>query len=191
MIELYNQADNDNVTRSKFSFDISEREDSLLVEFMQSEYSDLNKWGKPKVLTDIVVNRFLLPEIYKHISSKDKLKKYITKSFDTDLDIVETIGSMATSKQNLVISLPTLVVPQTLRGIPTSFRRVKDTHLPLIVKINGEDVSSAFIDFGDFEDSAVQTAYQALINGNMPKPTHDIFYIDGVKSLHNELSSEM
>ena len=59
-----------------------------------------------------------------------------------------------------------------------------------ILKVNGEDVSRAFIDFGDFKENAVATAYQSLVNGKIPQSTNDIFYIDGVKSLHEELCCE-
>ena len=95
---------------------------------------------------------------------------------------------MSKSKHKIIISLPTSLTPHK-RGVPTNFRVLKDTHLPLIVSIDGKDVSSRFIDFGDFEHSAVNTAYQALINGNMPKSKNDIFYIDGVVSLHKELNN--
>ncbi len=190
MIELYNRADPDNITRTKFGFAIYDKDNCIVIEFVQSEYSDLNKWGKQKVLTDLVITKFLLPEIYGHISSKGKLKKYITENFNEDLEVVETIGNMAKTKQKVEISLPTSVVPH-LRGIPTSLRRVKNTHLPLIVKVNEKDVSSAFMDFGDFEENTVEAAYQALMKGNIPTSKNDLFYVEGVNSLHNELSAEM
>lgn len=93
---------------------------------------------------------------------------------------------MSKLKHRIVISLPTSMYPHR-RGVPTTARAIKDTYLPLIVSIDGKDVSSCFMDFGDFEHRAVDTAYQALIKGNMPKSTSDIFYIDGVESLHQEL----
>lgn len=110
-------------------------------------------------------------------------------NYGTDINVMEKIEEMSRSKQKIVISLPTTIYP-TRRGFPSSVRAVKDTHWPLIVKINVEDVSRAFMDFGDFGETAVQTAYQALFKGVMPKSTRDLFYIDGVKSLHNELVNE-
>lgn len=187
--ELYNKADKDNLTRSKLTCDVFKKEDIFVVEFCQSEYSDLNKWHKPKVLTDMFVTRYYLPEIFGHIGSKVKLEKYISENWQTNPKMMERIEEMSKSKQSVSISLPTTIYP-TRRGFPSSVRAVKDTHWPLIVKVNGEDVSRAFMDFGDFGENAVSVAYQALVGGNMPESKRDIFYIDGVKSLHEELSSE-
>ena len=44
--------------------------------------------------------------------------------------------------------------------------------------------------FGDFNENAVSVAYQALFHGVMPASTKDLFYIDGVKSLHEELVND-
>ena len=187
--ELYNKADNDNLTRSKLTCDIFKKEDVFVVEFCQSEYSDINKWNKPKVLTDMFITRYYLPEIFGHIGSKVKLERYISDNWQSNPNMMERIEEMSKSKQSIAISLPTTVYP-TRRGFPMGARGVKDTPWPLIVKVNGEDVSRAFIDFGDFKENAVATAYQALVNGKMPQSTNDIFYIDGVKSLHEELCCE-
>jgi len=43
------------------------------------------------------------------------------------------------------------------------------------------------MDFGDFEYRAVETAYQALLLGKMPKSKNDIFYIDGIEALHEKI----
>jgi hypothetical protein len=185
MIELYNQADKDNITRTKLSCDVQNQDNAFMVEFVQSEFSDLNKWKKPKVLTDMFITRYYLPEIFGHISSKRKLESYIDDNYGK-IDIMAKIEEISKSKQKIVISLPTTIYP-TRRGYPSSVRAVKDTHWPLIVKINGEDVSRAFMDFGDFGENAVRVAYHALFNGVMPTSTKDLFYIDGVKSLHDEI----
>ena len=189
MFELYYKADEDNATNTRLCCDIYDKNDNFIVEFHQFERSDFNKWGKPKALTDLIVTRYTLPEVYRHISSKGKLKDYVKNNVGENFDIIEKIEEMSKSKQRIVISLPTSMYHHK-RGIPTSFRKVKDTHLPLIVNIDGKDVSSAFMDFGDYEYRAVETAYQALVKGNMPKSKNDIFYIDGVKSLHQELMNE-
>ena len=185
MIELYNQADKENITRTKLSCDIQDKDNSFVVEFVQSEFSDLNKWKKPKVLTDMFITRFYLPEIFSHISSKRKLESYIDNNYGK-INIMKTIEEMSKSKQIIVISLPTSIYP-TRRGFPSSVRAIKDTHWPLIVKINDVDISRAFMDFGDFEENAVKVAYQALFKGVMPTSTKELFYIDGVKYLHDEL----
>ena len=185
MIELYNQADKDNITRTKLSCDIQNKDNTFIVEFVQSEFSDLNKWKKPKVLTDMFITRYYLPEIFGHISSKRKLESYISDNYGK-VDIMTKVEEMSKSKQKIIISLPTTIYP-TRRGYPSSVRPVKDTYLPLIVKINDEDVSRAFMDFSDFDENAVRVAYQALFNGVMPNNTKDLFYIDGVKSLHEEM----
>ena len=188
MIELYNQADKDNITRTKLSCDVQDKENAVVVDFVQSEYSDLNKWNKPKVLTDMFITRYYLPEIFGHISSKRRLESYIGNNYGK-VNIMEKIEEMSKSKQKIVISLPTTIYP-TRRGYPSSVRAVKDTYWPLIVKINDEDVSRAFMDFRDFGENAVSVAYQALFKGVMPTSSNDLFYIDGVKTLHQELVNE-
>ena len=188
MVELYNQADKDNITRTKLSCDIKNKDNAFIVEFVQAEYSDLNKWKKPKVLTDMFITRYYLPEIFGHISSIRKFESYINNNYGTT-DIMANIEEMSKFKQKVVISLPTTTYP-TRRGIPITARAVKDTHWPLIVKINDEDVSRAFMDFGDFGEHAVSVAYRALFKGIMPPSTHDLFYLDGVKSLHEEIMNE-
>lgn len=189
MFELYYKADEENTTNTKLCCDIYDKDNRLIINFIQYERSDFNKWGKPKVLTDLILTRFYLPEIYSHISSKGQLKSYIKNNIEENFDIIEKIEEMSESKHEIVISLPTSMYPHK-RGIPSSFRTLKNTHLPLIVYIDEKDVSSNFMDFGDFEYNAVNTAYQALINGNIPKSKNDIFYIDGVESLHKELSND-
>jgi len=189
MFELYYKADEDNSTSTRLCCDIYDKDNNFVVDFIQSERSDFNKWRKPKVLTDMIVTRFYLPEIFSHISSKSKLKSYIKDNIDEDFSIIGKIEDMSKHKQRIVISLPTTIYP-TRRCMPTSGRAAKNTHLPLIVKINDEDVSHAFMDFGDFDENAVSVAYQALLKGVMPSTTKDIFYIDGVKSLYDELSKE-
>ena len=189
MIELYNQPnDKMNISRTTLSFDIQDKDNTFIVDFIQSEHSDLNKWGKPKVLTDMFITRYCLPEIFSHISSKRKLELYIRDNYGK-IDIMEKIEEMSKSKQKIVISLPTSIYPSR-RGIPSSVRAIKDTHWPLIVKINDEDVSHAFMDFRDFDENAVTVAYQALFKGVMPSSTQDLFYIDGVKSLYQELIND-
>ena len=121
-------------------------------------------------------------------NSKRKLESYIRDNYDK-IDIMEKIEEMAKSKQKIVISLPTSIYPSR-RGIPSSVRAIKDTHWSLIVKINDEDVSHAFMDFRDFAENAVSVAYQALCKGIMPSSTQDLFYIDGVKSLYQELIND-
>ena len=189
MFELYYKADGDNTSNTRLCCDIYDKDNSLIIEFIQYERSDFNKWERPKVLTDLILTRFYLPEIYSHISSKGQLKSYIKNNIEENFDIIEKIEEMSKSKHKIVISLPTATYSHK-RGIPTNFRALKDTHLPLIVSIDGKDVSSKFMDFGDFEYSAVVTAYQALIKGNMPKSKNDIFYIDGVESLHKVLNND-
>jgi len=106
MVELYNQADKNNITRTKLSCDIQDKDNTFIVEFVQSEYSDLNKWKKPKVLTDMFITRYYLPEIFGHISSKIKFESYVNDNYGK-INIMEKIEEMSISKQKIVISLPT------------------------------------------------------------------------------------
>ena len=188
MFEWYYKADEDNTTDTRIMCDIYEKDNNIIIDFVQFERSDFNKWGKQKVLTDIIVNRFYLPEIYSYISFKSKIASYIKENFDEDFSVIQKIEEMSKSKRRLAISLPISMKPHK-RGIPTNGRGVKDTYLPLIVSIDGIDVSKNFIDFGDFEHRAVDIAYQALMQGNMPKSKNDIFYGEGVESLYKNFSN--
>lgn len=188
MFELYYKSDADNTTSSRLCCEIYDKDGNFIIDFLMFDRSDFNKWGKPKVLTDLIVTRLTLPAIIHEISSKEKLKSYIKNNFDENLDFIEKIEEIAESKNHIAISLPTTLYPRK-RGIPTSVRPVKDTFWPLIVTIDGQDVSNCFMDFFEFEDTAVDTAYQALFKGIMPKSKKDIFYTKGIEDLHSKLNN--
>ena len=189
MFELYYKPDGDNTTSSRLCCEIFDEDNKFIIDFLMFERSDFNKWSKPKVLTDLIVTRLTLPTMIYDISSKEKLKSYIKANFDENLDFIEAIEKIAESKNHIAISLPTTMYPHR-RGIPTGARPVKDTFFPLIVTIDGQDVSNCFMDFYEFEDKAVDTVYQALFKGNMPKSKKDIFCTKGVEELHHKLKNQ-
>lgn len=186
MFELNFEVYGDNIANSRLCCDIYEKGRNIVVEFIQYNRSDLNKWQKPKVLTDLYVKKFILPESISEICSKGRLKSYIKNNLDADLTIVDKIEALAKSKQSISISLPTTIY-SSYRGIKTGARGVKDSYLPLIVKLNGEDVSFNFMDFGEYGENIVEVAYRAMTKGCIPYTKNDLFYIDGVKSLHEQI----
>lgn len=186
--ELFCEADEDNITRSRLVCDVYKKGNEVVVEFTQFERSDLNKWGKPKVLTDVYVTLFYMPEVFNQTCSLLKLGNYIKDNYDGTYNIVDEISKFAKVKNNIIISMPTSTYLNE-RGLPVSPRAIKDTYLPLIVNVNGKDVSEAFMDFGDYQDEAASKAYSALVQGVMPKNKNHIFYIDGVKALYDDLQN--
>ena len=134
------------------------------------------------------IRRFYLPPFFTDPAIRKKLAKYIIANYHKNGSAPDKIQTMSKSMHRIAISMPTTIYPRKM-GFPTSARGYKDTCWPLIVKIDDIDVSSNFMDFEEFEDLKVQKAYQALLNGAMPESKNDLFYIDGVKELHQKLKS--
>ena len=116
----------------------------------------------------------------------DRMKRYISVKFTPNLKIIEKIEKMSEKIDEVSISLPTSRHTHS-RGIPTNDRMFKNTFLPLIVCINGKDVSRDFGDFDIFESNAVNVAYQALIKGEIPTSNNDLVDFYGVQKLHQQL----
>jgi len=185
MYNLYkNQKDGLGVA---FSFGLEYIDSSIVVEFVKSYFSDYNKWKESQVLTDLRIDRYLLPSVYGKLDPKGlRLRKYIISHFDTNLQVIKDIEGLSKSHNHISISMPTSKYILDARGFPKSTRPVKNSIFPLIVNINDRDVSSAFMDFGDFGSNAVKVAYDALIKGNLPISNKDLFYKKGVEQLHKE-----
>lgn len=186
---LCKKTDEENLTTSRLTCEVLKRGDDYIVEFTEFIKSDVNKWNKKDVLTDVKVTLFYLPEIFKSISSRMALETYIRENWNKNPRILNQIEELSKSKCDINISFPTSYQTNQ-RGVPTSLRPVKDSFLPLIVDINGKDVSRAFVDFSDFGDDAVRVAYQALVLGQDIKSEKDIFSIDEVVALHESLLEE-
>ena len=116
----------------------------------------------------------------------EKTIRYVRDTFSEDLSVIEEIHKLSKESNEIVISLPTSRHAHS-RGIPTNDRMFKNTFLPLIVSINGEDVSRDFWDFDTFESNAVNVAYQALIKGEIPTSNNDLVDFYGVQKLHQQL----
>lgn len=177
MIELFKRIENGLTTI--IEFDVVKAEDGTYIDFVRSEYSDNNKWKNPKVLTDKIIQRCHIYDAYgMYDESGEITRNFILKHFQKDAMVVKEIENMSKHIDIVEISLPTSV-----RGAFDG-RGIKNTFLPLIVKINGEDVSIQFMDFDVFAHRAVDVAYDALINGNIPTPDREIVNFDGVRDLH-------
>ncbi len=152
--------------------DVKLENNKMVVYFIKSQFSDANKWNETLVLTDKFVKRCEISSIYKN-NNCYRMKKYIGCKFTPDLKIIEKIEKMSEKVDEITISLPTSCYSHK-RGVPTSVRAFKNSFLPLIVDINGEDASRAFQDFDIFDSNAVDVAYDTLLNGKKPK-TENIF----------------
>ena len=153
--------------------------------FIKSEFSDANKWNEIQVLTDVSIKRCQIAELYKD-KNPNRIKKYISCKFTADLKIMVEIAKMSDKVDEITISLPTSVCPHK-RGLPTSVRAFKNSFLPLLVDINGEDASRAFQDFDMFGSKAVNVAFDALINGKRPNVKNYLFDFYQIGFLRNKV----
>ena len=158
----------------------------LVVSFIQSNYSDNNKWYKNQLLTDVFVTRCKLANAYSKLDPTGKQTiSYIKENFSDDLSIIDEIKGLSKKCSKVFISLPTATYSHR-KGVPTDFRRCKDTFLPLIVRIGDRDVSRAFMDFDVFGPEAVNTAYEVLINGKTIHSKNDLVNLHDAQQLHKE-----
>ena len=186
MIELLNKK-HENGDTTQIKFDVKVNGQDVIVTFVQAEFSDVNKWKKEQVLTDMFISRCKLLNAYCQLDpTGEKTVRYVKDTFSEDLSVIEEIHKLSKESNEIVISLPTSRHAHS-RGIPTNDRMFKNTFLPLIVSINGEDVSRDFWDFDTFESNAVNVAYQALIKGEIPTSNNDLVDFYGVQKLHQQL----
>ena len=185
MIELLNKRHVGDTKQIRFDVEVNGQD--VIVTFIQAEYSDVNKWKKEQVLTDMFISRCKLLNGYCLLDpTGEKTIRYIRDTFSEDLSVIQEIQKMSKASDEVVISLPTSRHAHS-RGIPTNDRMFRNTFLPLIVSINGKDVSRDFWDFNTFESNAVNVAYQALIKGEIPTSNNDLVDFYGVQQLHQQL----
>jgi len=186
MIELLNKK-HENGDTTQIKFDVKANGKDVVVTFVVAEFSDGNKWRKEQVLTDVFITRCKLLNAYCELDPTGKKTiRYISNRFTEELVVAEEIQKLSKQVDNISISLPTSRHSHS-HGIPTNDRMFKNTFLPLIVIINGKDVSRDFWDFDTFESNAVNVAYQALINGEIPTSNNDLVDFSGVQQLHQQL----
>ena len=160
-------------------------EGKLVVYFIKSDFTDANKWNEVNVLTDVVVKRCQIADLYKD-KNPDRIKKYISFKYTESLKIMDEIEKMSDKVDEITISLPTSVYSHK-RGLATSVRAFKNSFLPLLVDINGEDASRAFQDFDMFGSKAVNVAFDALINGKRPNVKNDFIDFYQIGFLRNKV----
>ena len=165
--------------------DVKLENNKMVVYFIKSQFSDTNKWNETQVLTDKFVKRCELSSIYKN-NDCDRMKKYIGCKFTPSLKIIEKIEKMSEKVDEMTISLPTSCYSHK-RGVPTSVRAFKNSFLPLMVDVNGEDASRAFQDFDMFGSKAVIIAYDVLINGKKPNVKNDFIDFYQIGYLRNQI----
>lgn len=189
MIELLNRKyQNGDTVTIQVKVDASKK--GLIVSFIQSNYSDNNKWSKKQVLTDMFITRCKLANAYSKLDPTGKQTiRYIKENFSDDLSVIDEIKGLSKKCSKVFISLPTSTYPYR-KGVPTDFRRCKDTFLPLIVRIGDINISKAFMDFDVFGSDAVNTAYEVLINGKTIHSTNDLINLHEAQLLHKEYFGE-
>lgn len=189
MIELLNKK-HENGDTTTIKFNVKPTGKDVIATFVVAEFSDCNRWRKEQVLTDIFITRCKLLNAYCELDpTGEKTIRYISKEFTEELVVAEEMQKLSKQVDNISISLPTSRHSHS-RGIPTNDRMFKNTFLPLIVNINGKDVSRYFWDFDTFESNAVNVAYQALVKGEIPKTNNDFIDFSGVQQLHQQLFNE-
>ena len=177
MIELFSRTENGMTT--KIEFDVVKSKDGTYVDFVRSEYSNNNKWKNPNCLTDKFIQRCHIHDAYGMYDESDEItRNFILKHFQKDAKVIKEVEGMSKHIDRIEISLPTSV------KMPFDSKCYKNTFLPLIVKINGEDVSIQFMDFEVFAHRAVNVAYEALINGKIPTSDKEFVDFEGVADLH-------
>lgn len=157
-----------------------------VVYFIKTVFTDNNKWNEQQVLSDVFVKRCVLAEAYINLDNKGiKIAKYINDNLG-DLKIIKRIEKISDTIDEIAISLPTSVCPNK-RNMPTTIRAFKNSFLPLLVDINGEDASRFFQDFDMFGSKAVNVAYDALIDGKRPNVENDMFDFYQIGFLRNKI----
>ena len=189
MIELLRRKyQNGDTLTIKVKVDASKN--GLIVSFIQSNYSDNNKWNKNQVLTDMFITRCKLANAYcKLDQTGEQTKRYIIENFSDDLSVIDEIKGLSKKCAKVFISLPTATYSHR-KGVPTDFRRYKDTFLPLRVRIGDWDISRAFMDFDVFGSEAVYTAYQVLVNGKTIRSNNDLVNLHDAQLLHKKYFGE-
>lgn len=188
MIELFKRTENG--LTSIIEFDVVKTNEGTYVDFLRSEYSDHNKWKSPKVLTDKFLERCFLQKPYVYADPTGEItKKYIKENFSKEAKVIKEIEQLSSHIDYVEISLPTSVYAHSPRGLVTSPRQYKDTFLPLIVRLNGNDVSIQFMDYDTFGQKAVDMAYDSIVNGNIPVSNKELVDFSGVRDLHESFIS--
>ena len=178
MIELFKRTENGMTT--KIEFDVVKNNNGIYVDFVRSEYSDYNKWKNPNVLTDKFLERCYLDSTYLTVDPTGEVtKKYIREKFSKEAKVIKEIEQLSSHIDYVEISLPTSVLAHN------SVRGFKDTFLPLIVRLNNEDVSIQFMDYDTFGPKAVEVAFDSVVNGNIPKSDKELVDFEGVRDLHD------
>lgn len=167
------------------SYDFKERGHGVSIIFVTTIYTEHNKWNKPNVVADMFIDRCSLSkDNLEFIGGKERLESMMKKSSASYYFVKEQMIQLSGDSKEISIQLP------------TTYKGFKDTYLPLIVKIDSNDVSQYFQDFDLFKENAVMSAYNALINGQKPEVEGDVnkdlveTRFNRIQELHNKLFSE-
>ena len=185
MIEAINKRHpNGGITKVKYS--VKSNYKDMIVTFVVEEYSN-NTRGKERALTNISFVRYKILMSYCQLDpTGEKMTNYIKQNLNDSLSVIDKIRKYSMMSNTIEISLPTsgFACP---RGMTTACSMFKNTSLPLIVTIDGRDVSRMFKDFNVFEDKAVKMAYDALIDDNYLESGCDLDNFSKVTMLHKQI----
>ena len=177
-----------NGTTTKVEGVVEKQKGDVVVEFIQKVYSGYNKWHNQTVLTDMFIKRYVMKD---EVKEKDPygsdLKQYIKDTYgDKDVDLEKVVSDMSKQSNYITISLPTSKYALS----SASSKVFHNIHLPLIVNIDGKDVSSMFWDFDMFDQKCVDVAYKALVKGEMPNANNNLVNYSDIEKLHAKLLSD-
>ena len=161
----------------RLDFDVKVEDGKIVVEFLQKNYTDRNKWNEKHVLSDLFLNRYVLLDICSKLDpTGEQIKKFIIETYPDCVTKENQIQKMSQSAEEVAIVLPT--------SYSVGLRKSKNTFLPLMVFIDGKDVSRTSQDFDIFGSKVVDVAFDALVNGNIPEIKQELVDFSGIENLH-------
>lgn len=170
---------------------VDARKDGALVEFRMIATSDNNKWNKPGVVTDMIIERCALTnqQLRRLGVNKNHLEKDIELLFEKtgDLDFIHDFLKASEFGTQITVKLPHRFKAGIKGREP---RDIKDTFYPVKVVIDGEDVSRAFEAFDMFGSDIVTTASDALLGDfDFRRLNTELSNVEDVLALRNSLET--
>lgn len=143
---------------------VDARKDGAVVEFRTIATSDKNKWQKPGVVTDLIIERCSLTnqQLRRLGINKNRAEKDIEILFEKtgDMDFIHDFMKGSEFATQITIQLPRRYKTGIRGSMP---RDMKDTFYPVRVIMDGQDVSRAFEAFDMFGSDVVGATSDALL----------------------------
>ena len=170
---------------------VDPRKDGALVEFRMIATSDNNKWRKPGVVTDIIIERCALTnqQLRRLGINKNHAEKDIERLFEKtgDLDFIHDFMKASQFSTQVSVKLPRRFKAGIKGREP---RDIKDTFYPVSVIIDGEDVSRAFETFDSFGSDVVTVASDALFGDfDFRRLKTELSNVEDLLAIRNSINS--